>query len=252
MIFPGQSALANIKEYARVAREQAPAGVLGVANTVWCPYRHLQGAVVPGIALAGHLFEGGEEEGFAKKFAANYFGGNAQAVGQAIQTLSAIAPETSLVKTLAPTSRDEFEPLASEERERCIRMQEDATTAADALRKGRARVRRNLEHYDDILMSARIVAGLAANGKDIGALFDATEASRGAWKMRGNASVRRLFEPLAARTRSLYEGACERWKRTRYADDPKRDGRRLRYRYADSLVCRLGLAARFFATHSTG
>ena len=52
VIHPRESNLQNIKDFTGIAIENTSKGVTGLMNTVWCPYRYLQGAVVHGIALA--------------------------------------------------------------------------------------------------------------------------------------------------------------------------------------------------------
>lgn len=245
VIFPGENNLTNIRDFAKVAAEHASVGVTGVVNTVWCPYRHLQGAVVPGIARAGRILSGEEDAAHWDDFVEDYFGVTGSAVGHAVGVLHEVAPDLSFVRSLAPTSRSEFERLSDSEMRRCERLAELAGEAAAVLKEHRARVASNVNHYDDILMSAEIMAGLAANGKDINALLDASR--EGPSKSSGQgARVKRTIRSLAQRTRALYEGACACWNRTRFENDPTRDGRLLVHRHDDSIVCRLRLAARFF------
>lgn len=249
VIHPRESNLQNIKDFATVAANFQSAGALGIMNTVWCPYRYLQGAVVHGIALGASVFRNGgmEQESFSEEFAADYFGMNdAHAVGQAIRTLYAVVPELLLVKSLAPLDWDEFEPLAAIEVHECERMGKKATEILNTLQANRACVRRNINIYDDILMTTELVAGLALNGNDIKRLFEIVTLYDLQKGIPREPRVQELLLALADRTRFLHARARECWDRTRFEDEPERDGREHIHQHDASLLYRLGTTARFF------
>jgi hypothetical protein len=249
VIHPKESNLQNIKDFARVAHDNHSAQLLGMMNTVWCPYRFLQGAAVHGIAVAAKIIRNGgvEPEDFSREFAADYFGiTDAQAVGEAIRTLYEVVPELMLVKSLVPLNDGEFEPLNSMELQECERMGKQASEIADTLRRNRPHANKNIHHYDDILATAAIIAGLALNGEDIRGLFDIItmdDVQRGGIR---DPRVRELLEALAERTRSLHTRALDSWDRTRFEDEPDRDGRIHIYSYDASILYRLKTAAEFF------
>ncbi|MBW2149529.1 MAG: family 20 glycosylhydrolase, partial [Deltaproteobacteria bacterium] len=173
VIHPRESNLQNIDDFSRAARSTQSASVVGMMNTVWCPYRFLQGAVIHGIALAASIFRGDsvEKDSFSRKWAADYFGvSDAQAVGCAIGTLYAVVPELLLDKSLAPLNRNEFETLGNMEIGECERMGREANKILITLQANRPHVSRNINHYDDLIVTTEIIAGLALNGEDIGQL----------------------------------------------------------------------------------
>ena len=249
VIHPVESNLRNIKDFANVAADSGSPGVLGLMNTVWCPYRFFQGAIVHGIALAASVFRNGglEKEGFSEEFAADYFGAaDAKAVGEAIRSLYTVVPELLLVKSLAPLNADEFDTLGSMEIQECERMGKDATEILATLRASRDRVTRNVVHFDDIIATMEIVAGLARNGEDIRQLFEIVTMDD---LLEGSSREPRVRDPLrslADRTGSLHAMALDCWNRTRFEDDPDRDGRMHIHAYDASILYRLRTAAQFF------
>ncbi len=249
VIHPRESNLQNIKDFAKVATGFQSPGILGLINTVWCPYRYLQGAAVHGIALGADIFRnaGMEQGSFSEKFAADYFGvDDAHAVGGAIRALYTVVPELLLVKSLIPLDWDEFEPLAAMEERECERMGKKAAGILSTLQADRAHVCRNMDNYDDIIVTTELVLGLALNGSDIEQLFEITTADDLRKDVRREPRVQGLLRSLADRSRSLHSRARERWDRTRFEDEPERDGRYHIHQYDASLLYRLGTAAGFF------
>lgn len=73
----------------RTARR--PGRVIGMNNTVWCPFRHLPGAMDYPMALAGHLFTAEHEQpAFAETFCRDFYGLPAQAARPAADALRAL------------------------------------------------------------------------------------------------------------------------------------------------------------------
>jgi len=249
VIHPRESNLENIKEFTRVASNSESARVVGMMNTVWCPYRYLQGAVIHGIALGAAVFRNAdlEPEHFSREFAADYFAvADAAAVGNAIRAFYGVAPELSLVKSLAPLDWDEFEPPDTMQIEECERMRREGLEILATLQAHRPHIHRNINHYDDILVSAETIVGLADNAADIRRFFEIVSMDD---LREGNTVKPRaqdLLRSLAARSRSLHARVRECWKKTRFEDDPKRDGRTTIYPHDSSLAHRLKSAADFF------
>ncbi|MFH1742819.1 MAG: family 20 glycosylhydrolase [bacterium] len=249
VIHPRESNIQNIKDFCRVAANNQSARVVGVMNTVWCPYRFLQGAIVHGIALGAGISrsEGAESEGFSQKFADDYFGvTNAQAVGEAIRKLYTVVPELSLVRVLAPLNEEEFETLSAMEIQECERMGRGANDILTALQANRSHVAKNINHYDDLIVTADIITGLALNGKDIRQLFAIVTMDDllkgGYWEPE----AQKLLDSLAGRTRSMHARALDSWNRTRFDDEPDRDGRAHINPSDASLLYRLDSAAVFY------
>jgi hypothetical protein len=251
VIHPRESNLQNIKDFTTVVAELRSPGIIGMMNTVWCPYRFLQGAVVHGIALAAHVFRNGgmEPERFSEEFATDYFGvDDAGAVGQAIRKLYQVVSDLLLVRNLAPLGWDEFEPLASGEVEECTRVCEEASEISSTLQENRAHVRRNMNHYDDIMMTVEIIAELARNGDDIRKLFETVTVHDLVEGIPRTPRVQELLGSLAERTRAVHARVRERWNENRFEDEPDRDGRANIHPSDASLLYRLETAAGFFAS----
>ena len=249
VIHPRESNLQNIDAFSRVARSMQSESVVGMMNTVWCPYRFLQGAVVHGIALGASIFlnDSVERNSFAQKFAADYFGvSDAQAIGHAIGTLYTVVPDLLLVKSLAPLNRNEFDTLGNMELKECERMGREAKKILTTLQANRPHVSRNINHYDDLIVTTEIIAGLALNGEDIRQLFEITTMDDLVAGTCRDPQARELTGSLADRTRSLHARALECWNRTRFEDEPDRDGRAHINPFDASLLYRLHTAAEFF------
>jgi hypothetical protein len=249
VIHSRESNLQNIKDFTTVAEDNHSANMLGLMNTVWCPYRFLQGVAVHGIAVAARIFRnGGEEpEEFSEEFTVDYFGvSDAQAVGRAIRSLYAVVPELMLVKSLIPLNDGEFEPLSAMEIQECKRMGREAKEIGDTLLTNRPHVSTNINHYDDIVATAEIIAGLALNGEDIRQLFDTVTMDDVLKGDIRDPRAQELLRSLAERSRSLHAWALECWNRTRFEDEPDRDGRVHIYSYDASILYRLETAAEYF------
>ena len=249
VIHPREGNLQNIKDFAGVAAENRSSRMLGMMNTVWCPYRFLQGAIVHGIACGGNMIRGAgiEQEDFNEKFAADYFGvADSQAVGRAIRSLYSAVPELMLVRILAPLDADEFEMLSKAEIQECERMGKEATEILGALQDNRPHVKRNLHHYDDCIATAEIIIGLALNGEEIGRLSEIKTTDDLQTANNLNSEARDLLGSLAERTGSLHALALDRWNETRFEDDPERDGRSHIHPSDASILYRLKIAADFF------
>ena len=117
---------------------------------------------------------------------------------------------------------------------------------AGTLRANRPQVSKNIHHYDDIVATAEIIAGLALNGEDIRQLFDTVTMDD---VLKGNLRdprAQELLRSLAERSWSLHARALECWDRTRFEDEPDRDGRIHIYSFDASILYRLKTAAEFF------
>jgi hypothetical protein len=249
VIHPRESNLQNLRDFTKVAGSLQSANIIGMMNTVWCPYRLLQGAVVHGIAIGGTIFrsDSTDKGSFSRGFADDYFGvADARAVGDAIGALYNVTPELLLVKSLVPLHRDEFDTLNAMEIEECRRMRREAKKILDTLQANRPYVSRNGTHYDDLLATTEIITGLARNGEDIRQLFELTTMEAVLDGSCRDPRARELLNSLAERTRSLHARARACWNRTRFEDEPDRDGRAHINPFDASLLYRLQTAAGFF------
>ncbi|MCX6993204.1 MAG: family 20 glycosylhydrolase [Kiritimatiellaeota bacterium] len=73
---PRRENLANLLEFSNTCRSLNHKNILGMLNTMWCPYRHLPAVVHPIMAYAGKLFSGdtGAFDDFITGFVARQFG----------------------------------------------------------------------------------------------------------------------------------------------------------------------------------
>ena len=61
------------------------------------------------------------------------------------------------------------------------------------------------------------------------------------------AELRDLLRQEAVDARAIYREAVVKWRKTRFSDDPKRDGRLKKHRQFDSLMQRLRVSADYIA-----
>jgi len=204
-IAPNQMNLANLRNTAARSLPQRAVGkgLTGLVNTVWCPWRYLPGAVDFGLALAAHLFTAGaEDEVFARRFAERFYGlegRSARDVGEAVRGLYECSPEQRLHdRVVAGSCRGEV--FNREDRRRSALIIAPAGAALRLLKSARRKVRRNLERYDDLIISAEAILAVARFGA---------------------AGRRKSAVPGA---RALYRRAARAWSRDRHPTDPLRFG----------------------------
>lgn len=193
----------NLRNCSARSLPQRPRGLVGLVNTVWCPYRYLPGAIDYVLALAGHLFTAMEEDpSFAERFARDFYGLAPAAAGTAAAALRAVFEDgfglgmlRKLLIKQAPR------PGITREDRRLYRLVAGRLqTALAALRRERRGVRRHRPRYDDLLLS--VEALLAA------ARFGAADRKRSA--VRSLAGLARRF--------------ARAWDRDRQPADPWRRG----------------------------
>jgi hypothetical protein len=191
--------LSNLRTTASRSLPQRRDGVLGLVNTVWCPWRYLPGAIDYGLALAGHLFSAADEDpGFAAKFASRFYGLRSGAtVGAALAGLCDSGLDQRFFQRTAQGRDGAGNAFGREDVRRCRLTAERMKAVLAVLRKQRPRVRRNRDRYDDCILAAESIRAFA--------VFGVRERKRGV--------------PGA---RALLRRVEKAWGRDRYAGDKMR------------------------------
>ncbi len=168
-----------------------PGRVIGADNTVWCPYRHLGGAMDYPIALAGHVFSHrAERDDLAVDFAREFYGlplAEARRCAAAITALHEAAPDawTYDAMALGASNRDAFN--REHARLGAVLARRLKAVIADLARARRV-AKRNVSRLHDVELSARIlerVGRFAAAGRRKSALPSGASlwtACRRAWR----------------------------------------------------------------------
>jgi len=191
--------LANMRTTASRSLPARRRGLLGLVNTVWCPWRYLPGAVDYGLALGGHLFTSNvEDPGFAARFAARFYGlRSGNAIGAALESLYDSGLDQRFLQRLALGRDRPGNAFGREDQRRCRLMAGKMKSVIAALKRERGRVRRNRERYGDVILAAEGILALARYG------------ARG----------RKKGTPGA---KALYERVEKAWARDRHPGDPLR------------------------------
>jgi len=255
---PRQWNLDNLRDFTRLAAKAAERSphVLGVVNTVWCPARYFPGTTLAGMAYAAALqINGGRTPArFFESFAAETFG--VRAPGTLADTLARVhrfAPHMPVAAAATPAWDTDIERTTAEQVRALVALRSPASRAAKALERVRPSVTRNRGYFDDILFTVRSYAALGARSAGLGRVHAALTRAR-ALAADGRSTDARcdyrnaasVLSRMACDARRLHRDAVGRWNWSRFADDPKRDGRG-RHGMYDGLVERLWRSARLFA-----
>ena len=187
---------ANVREFTGHALRRRKA-VTGMVNTVWCPYRHLPGAMDWPIAWAGHVFTAGREDpAFGRHFCRSFYGlgaSDAAAAALALDLIHAAAPETPLYEDVLAERAADHPRFTREHQRRCAErvavFAEQARRLAAVVRKAR----RNADRLNDVVLSARLLER---------------------WARFGAAGMRRSALPPAP---ALRQACMASWERARVA-----------------------------------
>jgi hypothetical protein len=191
---------------------QRKKGLVGLDNTVWCPWRYLPGAIDYGMAFAGHLMTVREEDPrFAEKFAARFYGlSSSRAVAAALRLAAECSPEKLLFARIlrggelgVPFNREDVRTAAL--------MKVKAAETLKLLKAEKPKVRLNRERYDDLILTAEVVL----------AVYQYAAAGRKKSAVKG--------------AKALFQRAERSWNRDRRPDDDLRFGD-LRHHGIDSFL----------------
>lgn len=198
---PNSDNLANLRTASARSIHPRRRKLLGAVNTVWCPWRYLPGSIDYALALAGHLFSVPHEDlRFAERFARQFYAvGAPHEVGRALRQLARCTPKDALHDRIISDLKAK-EPWNREDRRVCRELAAEVEEIVAVLQAHRSSVKKNLDRYDDVLITAEIVLALAIYG-----------ASGRKRTRNGSAGL-------------LLKRSLESWNQSRYADDTHRFG----------------------------
>ena len=171
MIMPNIKNLTNIRNFSQIAWEYQKKGVIGLLNTVWEPFRYLQGTINYGLALSGHLFsnKGKENKRFGYNFLERYFGikDNPGLLG-AIKGLYETSPPWPFMRKATFRIYKEMIGITKEEMERGSEFALTSKEIMDTLKKERSKVKLHIKEYDELILAADIMHTLGARVSTLG------------------------------------------------------------------------------------
>lgn len=156
-ILPNFHNLGNLREFSSLALPYQKKGCTGMVNTVWCPWRYLNGAIEPAIAFAGHLFSShAESNSFARDFVKNFYGlpfQKAEECGQAIFELYQFTPDNTFFDRVL-TGKDHQNSFSREDARKGRECAVKANQLADQLRNVIKSASRNADRLYDLVLAA--------------------------------------------------------------------------------------------------
>ena len=232
---PRNANLDSLRDFSREAwRRRSQPGMLGVMNTVWCPYRDFPGAVAYAIALgAAYQQTGGvKPRGFDAAFVKRVFGiSRTEGVEEALKLLHASAPHVLLQRKCMPVEGPSKDAPTDAELKSLERSESGALKALDLLERAGVRVKRGKDYYDDLLFAAEYAATISGRSDRLEACREILRVAQAVERAGGRTlarqamgKVRAALRAEAQSARRLRAAGVRRWARSRFADDPKRDG----------------------------
>jgi Glycosyl hydrolase family 20, catalytic domain len=163
---PYSENLTNIRRAASRSLPQKKRGLLGLVNTVWCPWRYLPGVLDYGLALAGHVFSAQEEDvDLAMKFAARFYGlTSGKTVGGAMVELCSSGLDQRLYQRIAQGRDGSRSVFGRDDVRECRLLAAKMKAVVATLKKERSRVKRNRDRYDDCILAAESIRAFATFG----------------------------------------------------------------------------------------
>lgn len=141
-------------------------GVIGLDNTLWCPWRYLPGAVDFGMAFSAHLACAREEDPrFAERFVERFYGvkGGGR-LAAALLALHELSPDSILFARVVYGLDSLGTPYNREDRRECAALAPRAAETLAELKREARKVRRNQDRYGDLVLSAEAVLAVARFG----------------------------------------------------------------------------------------
>jgi hypothetical protein len=170
-----QDNLMNLRGFTAAAAQFRKRGLTGIVNTVWCPWRYLSGAMDWPICLGGHLFNAEiEDAGRCREFSLDFFGlraADARNCAELIEQLHGLMPRRNF--RILVFGELQGRTFNREDRRLGELLAEKAEVVAAGLAKLLPRARRNGDHLNDLVLTARVAQRIglfAKTGRRKGAL----------------------------------------------------------------------------------
>ena len=193
-VLTNPASLANVRNFTGHALRRRKT-VSGMVNTVWCPYRHLPGAMDWPIAWAGHVFAAREEDpGYGRHFCRSFYGLPASEAGHAAEALLRLhqaAPEAPLYDDVLGERVATTPRFTREHQRQCAERIEVLAATGRVLARMAGKARRHADRLSDVVLSAQLLER---------------------WARYGAAGLRRGSVPAAP---ALRQACRESWRRSR-------------------------------------
>ena len=242
MIMPNIGNLTNIQNFSQIAWQYKRKGVIGLLNTVWEPFRYLQGTINYGLALSGHLFlnKGNEDKQFSYDFLETYFGikDNPNLLN-AIKKLHKISPPWPFMRKATFRIYKEIKIITKEEMQKGDELAMISKGIMNTLKKERNKVKLHIKEYDELILAADIMCTL---GRRVSTLSKVMKLYR---NRKMTSAIKSMMKELTKQAHRIHKITIKNWNLTRYSDDKKRDKVMLiPWGFEDSLTARLAASAR--------
>ena len=255
MILPNIGNLTNIQNFSRIAWEYKKKGVIGLVNTVWEPFRYLQGTINYGLALSGHLFsnKGKISKRFGHDFLETNFGVNDNLnLLAAIKTLHEVSPPWPFMRKATFRVYKEIKVITKEEMQKGDSLSIAAKAIMNTLKKERNKVNLHIKEYDELILAAEIMYILAIRVRTLGKVIKLYRKLKTAFKRNRDkeikiivSTIKPMMRDLTKQAHRIHKLTIKNWDLTRYPDDRKRDKIMLiPWGFEDGLTARLGVSAK--------
>ncbi len=243
MTHPCKRNLDNIKQYAKVARQKSNTHLVGMMNTVWCPFRYFTGTTLYAMAYAAQLQTGKTERHVSELFLKTTFGIKNKSLAQAFENVHQVMPDLRQhYRLLAANSKElegwVFKELGPDQKK-------SLSAAIKIVLAHKDKPKKNKGLYTDIAVSLQILSESINRYEDMQDIIQAGKNIKKELKSNPHEAKKHLRKNVKS-LQSIYKAASkhrklaeQRWHKTRFWDDPKRTGKHKHYRYHDSIMQRL-------------
>ncbi len=164
---PSGDNIANLRHASAISNLHRKAGLKGIVNTIWCPWRYLPGGIDWPMALAGHLFSVEREDPcFAHEFARAFYGlsaADARSAGDAIAALHELAPKRDLFDRIM-FNKNPKDPFTRMDVDVASAIEKRAVAIQGVLKKLALKARRNADRLNDLALSAELLRRMGRFG----------------------------------------------------------------------------------------
>lgn len=163
---PNRDNITNVRSCISRSIQQTNLGLIGIVNTVWCPWRYLPGAIDFGMALGGHLMNFPMEDShFTEKFVKDFYGiKSPDEVGRLITSLYDSGFAIRLLLRIVRGDDGIGNQFGREDIRTCSLISTQMSNIHKGLADNLKHVRQNKERYKDLLLAAEGFRALAMFG----------------------------------------------------------------------------------------